>query len=164
VWSSCILTPIHSLTGSVGQPFDSRPGGQQFAPWGCTHTSGIEISCWRCLSTLLWRLCSYKLTHSLTVSMGQPFSPHLCGQRIAFRDHPLRRTTEPGSLVERSLLNFVRLFKRKSAPRYTDIFASFHLLMGLSHTRSTHAVGGLETETLCKKECKNKNTQISFQQ
>jgi hypothetical protein len=26
-WSSCILTPQHSLTGPVGQPFASRLGG-----------------------------------------------------------------------------------------------------------------------------------------
>jgi hypothetical protein len=29
LWSSCILTPLHSLTGPVGQPFSSRPGGQR---------------------------------------------------------------------------------------------------------------------------------------
>ncbi len=34
--------------------------------------------------------------------------------------------------------------------------------VNLSVTECT--VSGLETETLCKKECKNRNTQISFQQ
>ncbi len=43
VWSSYILTPLHILTGPVGQPFDSCLGGQQFASRGCNHTSGIGI-------------------------------------------------------------------------------------------------------------------------
>ncbi len=38
LWSSCIFTPLHSLTGSVGQPFASHQGGQRFAPgYASTH-------------------------------------------------------------------------------------------------------------------------------
>ncbi len=38
LWRPCSFTPLHSLTGPVGQPFASRPGGQRFTSWGCTHT------------------------------------------------------------------------------------------------------------------------------
>jgi hypothetical protein len=31
LWRSCNFTPIHSLTGPVGQPYASRLGGQRFA-------------------------------------------------------------------------------------------------------------------------------------
>jgi hypothetical protein len=37
------LTPLHSLTGPVGQPFVSRLGGHRFAPPGCTHPSGTDL-------------------------------------------------------------------------------------------------------------------------
>ncbi len=40
LWSSCILKQLDSLTGPVGQPFASCLGGQRFASWGCTQTSG----------------------------------------------------------------------------------------------------------------------------
>jgi hypothetical protein len=46
VWSSCILTPLHSLTGPVGQPFASRLGGQRLASRWCTHThNGTGFTC-----------------------------------------------------------------------------------------------------------------------
>jgi hypothetical protein len=46
-WS---FTPIHSLTGSEGQLFASRPGGQWFVSQKCTHTyNGTGFSCLRCL-------------------------------------------------------------------------------------------------------------------
>jgi hypothetical protein len=38
LWRPCSFTPIHSLTGPVGQPFASCLGGQRFASMGCTHT------------------------------------------------------------------------------------------------------------------------------
>jgi hypothetical protein len=34
MWSSCILTSLHSLTGPVGLPFASCLGGQRFTPPG----------------------------------------------------------------------------------------------------------------------------------
>jgi hypothetical protein len=51
LWSSCCLIPLHSLTGPVGQLFASHLGGQRFAPWGYTHTSGkgffiLVLSCY----------------------------------------------------------------------------------------------------------------------
>ncbi len=39
----CILMPLHSLTGPVGQPFASCLGGQQFMPQGRTHTFGTGL-------------------------------------------------------------------------------------------------------------------------
>jgi hypothetical protein len=46
LWSSYILTPLHSFNGTVGQTFASRLEGQRrFASWGCTHTSGTGFSC-----------------------------------------------------------------------------------------------------------------------
>jgi hypothetical protein len=52
--SSCILFPLHSLTGPVDPLYASRHRGQWlFAPWGCTHTSGTGISCLQCLATLV---------------------------------------------------------------------------------------------------------------
>ncbi len=38
LWSPCNLTPIHSLTGPLGQPFASHLGGLQLASQGCTHS------------------------------------------------------------------------------------------------------------------------------
>jgi hypothetical protein len=48
---ACGGPPIHSLTGPVGQPFATCPGGQQFASRGCTHTHNrTRFSCSRCLT------------------------------------------------------------------------------------------------------------------
>ncbi len=38
VWRPCNFTPIHSLTGLVGQLFASRQWGQRFPSRGCTHS------------------------------------------------------------------------------------------------------------------------------
>jgi hypothetical protein len=38
LWRSCNFTPIHRLTGPVGQPFASHLGSQRFTSWGCTHS------------------------------------------------------------------------------------------------------------------------------
>jgi hypothetical protein len=43
MWSSCIITPLHSLIGPVGQLFASRLGGQRFTSQGCTHASRTGI-------------------------------------------------------------------------------------------------------------------------
>ncbi len=37
MWRPCNFTPLHSLTGPVGQPFASRLGSQCFASQGCTN-------------------------------------------------------------------------------------------------------------------------------
>jgi hypothetical protein len=42
LWRPCFFTPIHSLTGPVGQPLTSRLGGQWFASRICTFTSTSE--------------------------------------------------------------------------------------------------------------------------
>jgi hypothetical protein len=50
--SSFILTPLHSLTGPVGQPFASHLGGQQFAPPGMNPHFWNWDSPTQCLTTI----------------------------------------------------------------------------------------------------------------
>jgi hypothetical protein len=38
MWQPCNVTPIHSLTGPIGQSFAPHLGSQQFSYWGCTHS------------------------------------------------------------------------------------------------------------------------------
>jgi hypothetical protein len=38
LWRSCNFTPIHSLTGPVGQPFASHLRSQRFTSQGCTQS------------------------------------------------------------------------------------------------------------------------------
>ncbi len=45
IWSSCILSPLLSLTGPVGQLFASCWGRQRLTPRGCIRISGTGISC-----------------------------------------------------------------------------------------------------------------------
>ncbi len=63
--SSCILTPLHNLTGPVGQPFASWLRGQQLASQGCTHISGIGI--------LLLALSRYKLNDFFHFGLNSRF-------------------------------------------------------------------------------------------
>ncbi len=44
LWRPCTFTPIHSLTGPMGQPFASRLGGQWFAYRGCTNSQWNRVS------------------------------------------------------------------------------------------------------------------------
>ncbi len=44
MWRPCNFTPIHSLTGPVGQPFASCLGGQRFASPGCTNSQWNRVS------------------------------------------------------------------------------------------------------------------------
>ncbi len=90
VWRPCSFTLIHSHTGTVGQLFASRPGGQWFASQGCTHTyNGIGFSCKRCLATLVtpmwfdhWLCCpsvgNHKASHRRCEKPTalSPFSEH----------------------------------------------------------------------------------------
>jgi hypothetical protein len=59
LWRPCNFTPIHSLTGLVGQPFASCLGDQRFSSWGCIHThNGTLFLLKHCLarSTLITKL------------------------------------------------------------------------------------------------------------
>jgi hypothetical protein len=42
LWRPYNITPLHSLTGPVGQPFASRLGGQQFASPGWNWVSPVS--------------------------------------------------------------------------------------------------------------------------
>ncbi len=44
LWRPCNFTPIHSLTGPVGQPFASCLGGQRFLSHGCTNSQWNQVS------------------------------------------------------------------------------------------------------------------------
>jgi hypothetical protein len=44
LWRPCILIPLHSLTGPVGQLFASHLESQRFASWGCTNSQWNQVS------------------------------------------------------------------------------------------------------------------------
>jgi hypothetical protein len=96
LWSSCILTHLHSLNGPVGLLFASRLGGQRFTSWGCTHTSGtgillLAMSCY--IGDPRRHPWSPAMIGPLTLATGC-FSHPSCPSSILIAGHRLvRRTT-----------------------------------------------------------------------